>query len=72
MTGVPFPGALEAKDYPTLRSHIARLLDLHQKALLMINEEGRLFIEQNLNPDILARNLERKLQQCARRKREVL
>lgn len=65
----PFPGAMEARDYPTLRSHVASLLNLHQKGLLMINEEGRQFIKQNLNPDILARNLERGLQQCARRTR---
>jgi hypothetical protein len=62
----PFPGALIAKDYQTLHSHVADLLLLHKKGLLKTNEEGRQFIKQNLNPDRLARNFESALYRFVR------
>lgn len=61
----PFPGALLAKDYPTLHNHITGLLNLHRQGLLKHNQAGRRYIKENLDPQVLAENLERKLRQCA-------
>ena len=62
----PLPNVLTARDYPMLHGHIANLLHLHRKGLLKLNEPGREFVRQNLNPDVVARNIGRELSECAR------
>ncbi|MFC2106168.1 hypothetical protein ACFLS0_05415 [Candidatus Bipolaricaulota bacterium] len=61
----PFPGALQAKDYPSLRDHIDDLIARQDQGVLEVNGEGRAFIERNLNPDTLSKQLRDRLRECA-------
>lgn len=57
----PFPGALQAKDYPSLCDHIRRLINLHRKSLLRINKRGRDYMKEHMNPKVLARYISKNL-----------
>jgi hypothetical protein len=53
----PFPGALRAHDYTTLRAHVLDLLRRHQSGHLTLNEEGRRYMVSYMRPEALAEEI---------------
>ena len=59
----PFAGALPANNYESLHKHVKRMLELHQQGKLGINFEGREYIKQNLPPELLVTQLQKKIRE---------
>ena len=57
----PFEGVLLANDYQSLRDHVDRLLSLHRKKELRVNDAGAQFVRREYYPDKIADNLRRRM-----------